>query len=104
MDAKPLRIRFDKVNVLIKIYSRIRYLELSDLYKEVYFEINPRICNVNFDRINYVISKKGISHNFARVRIDTNNYLHMEKAWTFDNVIISQLLMRIKIITTIIYS
>ena len=30
IDAKPLRIRFEKVNGLIKIYNGIRYLELSD--------------------------------------------------------------------------
>ena len=30
MDAKPLRIRFDNVNGLIKIFNRIRYLVLSD--------------------------------------------------------------------------
>ena len=30
MDAKPLRIRFDKVDEIIKIYNGIRYLELSD--------------------------------------------------------------------------
>ena len=32
MDAKPLRIRFDKVNGLIKIYKGIRYLELSIIH------------------------------------------------------------------------
>ena len=36
MDATPLRIRFDKVNGLIKIYNGIRYLELPDSYNEVY--------------------------------------------------------------------
>ena len=30
MDAKPLRIRFNKVDGIIKIYDRIRYLELSN--------------------------------------------------------------------------
>ena len=30
IDAPPLRIRFEKVNGLIKIYNEIRYLELSD--------------------------------------------------------------------------
>ena len=30
MDAKPLRIRFNNVNGLIKIFNRIRYLVLSD--------------------------------------------------------------------------
>ena len=35
MDAEPLRIRFDKLNGLTKIYNGIRYLELSDSYNEV---------------------------------------------------------------------
>ena len=30
MGVKPLRIRFDKVYGVIKIYDRIRYLELFD--------------------------------------------------------------------------
>ena len=48
MDAKLLHIRFDKVNGLIKIYKGIRYLELSDLYNEVYYSINSRIDNAIF--------------------------------------------------------
>ena len=39
MDAEPLRIRFDKLNGLTKIYNGIRYLELSDSYNEVYYGI-----------------------------------------------------------------
>ena len=35
MDAEPLRIRFDKLNGLTKIYNGIKYLELSDSYNEV---------------------------------------------------------------------
>ena len=64
MDAKPLRIRFDKVDGIIKIYNGIRYLEL----------FGPRIYNAIYDRTNYLISEKSdakyiISHNFARMRI-----------------------------------
>ena len=32
--------------------------------------------------------KESINHNFARIRIDSYNYLHMEKVLTFHNVII----------------
>ena len=32
MDAKPLHIRFNKADGIIKIYSGFRYLELSNLY------------------------------------------------------------------------
>ena len=48
MGAKPLHIRFDKVNRIIKIYDGIRYLEI----------FGPRIYNAIYDRINYLISKK----------------------------------------------
>ena len=92
MDAKPLRIRFNKVDGKIKIYNGIRFLELSnsyDLYNEVYY----RIYNAIFDRINYLISKKSgitdsINQNFVRIRIDSYNSLPIEKALTFHNVIL----------------
>ena len=57
MDAKPLCIRFNKVNGIIKIYDGIRYLELSNSYNEVSYRINYRIYNAIFDRINYLISE-----------------------------------------------
>ena len=53
MDEKPLLIRFDKVDGIIKIYDGIRYLELSNSYNEVYYGMNSRIQNAIFDRINY---------------------------------------------------
>ena len=85
MDAKPLRIRFDKVNGLIKIYNGIRYLESSDSYNEVYYGINSGIYNAIFDRINYLTSKKSgitdnINHSFAGIRIDLYSSLPIEKA------------------------
>ena len=91
MDAKL--IRFNKVNGLIIIYDWIRYLELSDSYNEVYYGINSRVCNKIFDRINYLLSKKGgitdsLNHNFARIRIDSYISLPIGKALTFHNVII----------------
>ena len=44
-------------------------------------------------RIRYLISKKSgiidiINHNFARARIDSYNFLPIEKTLTFHNVII----------------
>ena len=84
MDAKPLRIRFDKVDGIIKIHGRIRYLELSNSYNEVYCRINSRIYNAIFDRINYLVSEKSddkysIDHYPARTRIDSYNSLPIEK-------------------------
>ena len=61
------------------------------------------ICN----RIRYLISGKNgitdsINHNLTRIRIDSYNSLPREKTLTFQNII-SQLLIRMKIATTIIY-
>ena len=57
MDAKPLYIRFDKVDRIIKIYDGIRYLKLSNSYNKIYYKINTRIYNATFDRINYLTSE-----------------------------------------------
>ena len=69
-----MRIRFDEIDGFIKIYDGIRYLALfaSERYN--------KIC----DRIRYLIRKKSgitdiINHNFARIRIDSYNYLPIEK-------------------------
>ena len=69
MDAKPLRIRFNKVDGIIKIFDGIGYLELSNSYNEVFYKIDSRKYNVIFDRINYLITEKsgitnGINHDF----------------------------------------
>ena len=65
MGSIPLRIKFNEIDGLIKIYNGIRYLGLfgGGFYDEM------------FDRIKYFISKKSgikdsINHNFARIRID----------------------------------
>ena len=47
MDAKPLRIRFDKIDGIIKIQNGTRYLDLDNSYG-----INSRIYNAFFDKIN----------------------------------------------------
>ena len=66
MGAKPLRIRFDKIDGFIKIYDGVRYLVLfaSERHNKIY------------DRIRYLLSKKSgitdfISHNFPKIRIDS---------------------------------
>ena len=43
MDAKPLPIRFDKVDGIIKIYDGIRYFKWSNSYNEVYYGIGSKI-------------------------------------------------------------
>ena len=70
-----LRIRFGEID-------RFRYLVLfSFLYDEIW------------NRIKYLISEKrgikdSINYHFAKIRIDSYNYLPLEKILTFHNVII----------------
>ena len=83
MGSKPLRIWFDKIDGLIKVYDGIRYLVL--LGHSWYDEI----CN----SIKYLVSENsGIinstNHNFARIIIDSYNSLPIQKILIFHNVII----------------
>ena len=82
MGVKPLCIRFDGEYEVIKIYDETKYLKLFDSW------IYDRI----YDKINYLIGEKNnykysISHNFAKIRIDSHNSLPIEKILTFHNVI-----------------
>ena len=91
MGENSLRIRFKKINGLIKIYNGVRNLELFDSYNEFCYRNNSRIYNTIFDRITYLISEKSgikdsINHNFGRIRIDSCNSLPNEKPLTFYNV------------------
>ena len=83
MGAKPLRIRFDKIDGFIKVYDGIRHLVLRDYER----------YNAIYDRIKHLISENwgtvsSINHNSARIRIDSDNSLPIEKIMTFHNVII----------------
>ena len=71
MVKKPMHIRFDKIDAFIKIYDGIIYLVLLE-YSDIY------------DKIKYLKNGKSgitdnIDRNFARIRIDSYNYLHVEK-------------------------
>ena len=71
MVKKPMHIRFDKIDAFIKIYDGIIYLVLLE-YSDIY------------DKIKYLKSGKSgitdnIDRNFARIRIDSYNYLPVEK-------------------------
>ena len=75
--AKPLSIRFDKINEFIKVYNKSRYLVLFA------FENYDAICN----RISYLISQKSdvtyvFSHSYAKIKVDSNDFLPIEKTWT----------------------
>ena len=83
MGAKPLRIRFDKIDGFIKIHNKIRCLVLFD------YSYCDKIC----DKIKYLISEKSgitdsISHNSGKIRIDSNDSLPIEKILTFYVIIL----------------
>ena len=83
MGTKPLRIRFDEMDGFIKIYDGIRYLIL----------FGPEQYDAIYNRIRYLISEKSgitdiITHNFARIRIDSCNSLRIQKKLFFHDVII----------------
>ena len=62
--AKPLRVRFDKIDWFITVYDGTRYLALFD----------PEKYDVIYNSIRYlIIQKSGIayvfSHNYAKIKI-----------------------------------
>ena len=74
IDSKSLRVRFDKIDGFIRVYDGTRYLVLfgSEKYDHIH------------DRIRHLISvKRGItdiiSHNFAKIKADSYNFLPLEK-------------------------
>ena len=82
MSAKPLPIRFDKIDGFIKVYDVTRYLVL----------FGPERYDASYNKIRNLISKKGgitytAGHNFLRIRIDSYNFSPSEKASIFHNII-----------------
>ena len=82
IDAKPLHIRFDKIDGFIRIYDGTRYLVLPGLEK---YDI--------YNKIRYLKSiKNGItyifSHYYAKFKVDSYDSLLIEKILTLQNVII----------------
>ena len=82
IDSKPLRIRLNKIDGFIRIYDGTKYLTLfgSKQYDAIY------------NRIRYLISlKSGItyifSHYFAKIKVDSYDFLPIEKILTLYNVI-----------------
>ena len=75
--------RIDKIDRFIRVYDGTRYLVLFG--SEIYDSIN--------DRIRYLISvKSGItyinSHNYATIKVNSYDYLPLEKTMTLRNVMI----------------
>ena len=81
--AKPLPIRFDKIDGFIRVYNGTRYLVLFGLEK----------YNAIYNRIRYLISQKSgiiyvISHDYKRIKVDSYHSLPLEKTSSLHNVII----------------
>ena len=81
--AKRLRIRLYKIDAFIKIHDRIRYLVLFD------YSYCDKICV----KIRYLLIEKGgitdsINHNFAKITIDSYDFLPIEKILLTFHVII----------------
>ena len=81
--AKSLRIRFDKVGVIFRVYNGARLLVLFCPKKY------DSICT----RIRYIIRQKGnityvIFHNYAKIKFDSYSSLLLEKTLILHNVII----------------
>ena len=81
--AKPLRIMFYKVHRFIKDYDGTKYLIL----------FSPKEYDAFFDRIRYLIGlKSGIScvdsHNYAKIKIDSDDHLALEKKASLHDVVI----------------
>ena len=81
--AKPLRIRFDTIDGFIRVYDETRYLVLfeSKSFDSIYNRIRYLII-VESD-ITYIDS-----HNYATIKVDSYDFLPLEKTMTFHNVII----------------
>ena len=81
--SKPLRIRFNKINGITRIYDGSRYLSLP----------GTENYDVIYDRIRYLISLKSsityiFSHYFAKIKVDSYDSLPIEKTLTLYYVII----------------
>ena len=79
---KLLRIRFDKIDGFVRVYNGVRYLVLFGPGKYVAI----------YNRIRYLISQKSgtthvFSHNYARLKLDSYDFLTIEKMSTLHNVI-----------------
>ena len=81
--SKPLRIRFDKIDEIIRIHDGRRFLKLFS---------NKRYDAI-YDKIRYLLSIKSgitftISHYFAKIKVDSYDSLPKEETLTLHNVII----------------
>ena len=101
---KPFCIKFDKIDgFIISLDGKIKHLVLFD------YGLSDEFC----DKIKYLISQKSattnrINYNFEKIKTDSYNSLPIKKILTVTILImlqysLSQLLITMKINTTIIY-
>ena len=86
VSSKPLRIWFYEIDGFLKIFDGIRYLVL--LGHSWYDKICDMINFINYHVIEKSGIKDSINRYFARIRIDSNNSLLVEKTLNFHNFII----------------
>ena len=80
---KPLRVRFDKIDGLVKMYDGTKYIIL----------LGPEKYDAIYNRIRYLISLKSsitymFSHIFAKIKVNSYDSLPIEKRMALRNVII----------------
>ena len=83
IDSRPLRIRSDEIDEFIRAYDETSNLVFSG--SENY--------DSTYDRIKHLISVKSgiswlISHNYATIKVNSYDFLPLEKTMTFRNVIL----------------
>ena len=84
MGAKPLWIRFDKIDAFVKIYDGIRYLTLYDYEK----------YNVIYDRIRYLINKM-VSEIVLMIILQESELIHIT-LYLIDKILTCHVIILIK--------
>ena len=82
IDSKPLRIRLDKINGFISTFDGTRYLVSFGSEKKDFIYNKLRYLISVTNGITYVIS-----HNYAKIKVDSYDSLPLEKTMTFYNLI-----------------
>ena len=65
--AKPLHIRFDKIDGFIGFYNGTRYLVLFD----------PKKCDTIYNRVRYLTSQKVVLHMLFLIILQELKLIHM---------------------------
>ena len=81
--TEPLRINFDKIDGLIRVFDETRFLVLLGAEKHDFI----------YSRIRYLIGVRMvitylISHNYAKIKVDSYDSLTLEKTVTSHHAIL----------------